>query len=144
MLKFIRKNVLPVFGFSYKKNYGEVIEDFMEHVKQHGRAIAKNGICKYYTKNGNMCAIGQNCKNPKSMDRKYGSVNTFYMQHSGSSNSEILKRFLKNDVKHLDFEFWKELQEFHDDDTQEIWKTDNRSLTKDGEHKLKLLKRKWS
>lgn len=143
MLKFFRKNVLPVFGFSYKKNYGEVIEDFMEHVKQHGRAIEQD-LCKYYTKTGNMCAVGQNCKNPKKMQSLgYGAVdNLWHFDLCAKDSEEILNRYLKDDVKHLSFEFWKDLQLFHD--LGGNWNDDNKTLTKYGKYTLGNIKRKWS
>ena len=101
----------------------EIIEETYEYYKTHPQALNKKGWCSYLTEEGYMCAIGRCMTNEVvayqkiHMNTESGSCkNTLnnFLFSSGVSSHTNLDPMLKSEYRGHPFEFWSELQKFHD------------------------------
>ena len=81
----------------------EIVLETVEYYRTHKRALDANGICKYLTEEGDMCAFGRCAINPSALEEgKHVAVQV------------DIEQILKPEYKGHDVDFWLELQRFHD------------------------------
>ena len=83
--------------------------DYYSEDPQGRRAVDNNGDCKYTTENGNHCAIGRYMR-AEFLDTEW-EENHGVGVHGLSSNIDY---YLKHEVRGLDEQFWRDLQNMHD------------------------------
>lgn len=101
------------------KTKREIIEETLEYYKNNPRAI-NNGVCSYYTKESNMCAVGRCLENPKEFEDLINEAHA-NSDSSGTGIEDALNYFeeklwdyFKPEYKINDLNFWRNLQRFHD------------------------------
>ena len=95
-----------------KQQRQEILKDTVDYYRedpQGRRAVDKNGDCQYTTEAGRHCAIGRYMR-PEFLDFEWkenqgGGVNGL------SSNVDY---YLEHEVRGLDMDFWRDLQDIHD------------------------------
>ena len=90
----------------------EILKDTVDYYREDPegrRAVDKNGDCEYTTEDGRHCAIGRYMR-PEFLDTEWRE-NHGVGVHGLSSNVDY---YLKHEVRGLDEDFWRDLQDMHD------------------------------
>ena len=90
----------------------EILKDTVDYYREDPegrRAVDKNGDCEYTTEDGRHCAIGRYMR-PEFLDTEWRE-NHGVGVHGLSSNVDY---YLKHEVRGLDMDFWRDLQDIHD------------------------------
>ena len=90
----------------------EVLKDTIDYYRedpQGRRAVDKYGDCEYTTQDGRHCAIGRYM-------RKEFQTTEFHENHGVGVNglSSYVDYYLEHEVRGLDMDFWRDLQDIHD------------------------------
>lgn len=115
----------------------EIINETIKYYRTNLRGIKANTLnsCQYLTEDGAMCAIGRCLINPQeAMDIGIGDVHDFY-----DESGENLDSMLKPEYIGHNYDFWSDLQSFHDDNA--CWALDKKGnkLTTEGIFKYNSL-----
>ena len=90
----------------------EILKDTVDYYREDPegrRAVDKNGDCEYTTDDGRHCAIGRYMR-AEFLDTEW-KENHGVGVYGLSSNVDY---YLKHDVRGLDIDFWRDLQDLHD------------------------------
>ena len=90
----------------------EILKDTVDYYRENPegrRAVDKNGDCEYTTDDGRHCAIGRYMR-AEFLDTEW-KENHGVGVYGLSSNVDY---YLKHDVRGLDIDFWRDLQDLHD------------------------------
>lgn len=79
--------------------------------------------CKYLTEDGRMCAVGR-CLIPDGKIRNYGNDYSYEIAMCTSGQITNLEEILKPEYRGHDIGFWRDLQNFHDDNENAFWNED--------------------
>jgi len=103
-----------------------------------GNRSAENSFCQYISPMGKCCAFSRCCKDDKKTfqslryaDREIGSLS--------EGNGDFMLPLLKEEYQGHDWRFWRDIQNFHDD--EENW--DEEGLSLDGRTQKKTLLEKY-
>ena len=83
--------------------------DFYSEDPEGRRAVDNNGDCEYTTDDGRHCAIGRYMR-PEFLDTEWHSNNGVGV----NGLSSYVDYYLKHEVRGLDENFWRDLQDMHD------------------------------
>lgn len=121
-----------------KKTYNDVIDEFIQGIKdQKGRSI-DNETCKYISNDGKKCAVGLFLNDPKTIEEIYSNEPISYINDCERTFTSLLK----GDYYHLDnLDFWVELQLIHD--TSEYWSNEI-ELSVIGENRIERLRKSYT
>ena len=95
-----------------KQQMQDILKDTVDYYRedpQGRRAVDDSGDCLYTTENGNHCAIGRYMR-PEFLDVEW-KENRGIGVHGLSSHVDY---YLKHEVRGLDEDFWRDLQDMHD------------------------------
>ena len=90
----------------------DILKDTVDYYREDPegrRAVDKNGDCEYKTDDGRHCAIGRYMR-AEFLDTEW-KENHGVGVYGLSSNVDY---YLKHDVRGLDIDFWRDLQDLHD------------------------------
>ena len=90
----------------------DILKDTVDYYREDPRgrrAVDKNGDCQYTTEDGRHCAIGRYMR-PEFLDFEWKE------NHGIGINglSSYVDYYLKHEVRGLDMDFWRDLQDIHD------------------------------
>jgi hypothetical protein len=112
----------------------ETYDYYNEDVRR--RSISVMGNCEYLTSTGNMCAVGRCLIDPKKyMDLK---INSIYQGNNFEKIKDSFQDDLKEKYKGHSFEFWQDVQDFHDRIVN--WRP---KITKEGQEHYNQLVQKY-
>ena len=95
-----------------KQQMQEILKDTVDYYREDPegrRAVSKSGDCLYTTDDGRHCAIGRYMR-PEFLDVEW-KENRGIGVHGLSSHVDY---YLKHEVRGLDEDFWRDLQDMHD------------------------------
>lgn len=114
------------------KTKHQILDDVVRHIKkQGGRAINKNGICKYITPDGKTCGHSMAIKPSKRKLCEGAAANVI-----GTYGDSIHQKKYQGHSAH----FWLRVQVFHDNKRNF---TETGELTIEGRQNLNTLKRRF-
>ena len=95
-----------------KQQMQEILKDTVDYYREdpeERRAVDENGDCLYTTEDGRHCAVG------RYMREEF--LDTEFRENNGvgvNGMSSNIDYYLRHDVRGLDVDFWKDLQDMHD------------------------------
>ena len=95
-----------------KQQMQDILKDTVDYYREdpgERRAVDENGDCLYTTEDGRHCAIGRYMRE-EFLDTEFKENNGVGV-HGLSSNIDY---YLRHDVRGLDADFWRDLQDMHD------------------------------
>lgn len=123
-----------------KKTAIEIIDEtvayYSEDIKRRAKIFNPDGygtICQYYTKDGQMCAVGRCLEEPEKFKGDGSSANQLNAEWE-------LDTILKEEYRDQPISFWDKLQSLHDNDVH--W--DKEGLSKKGKSFVNVLKKKYT
>lgn len=118
-----------------QKTRAEIIEETYDYYvpDPSKRGLNKHGGCEYLTNDGKMCAVGRCMLNPEKHSTPKRKIST------PICDIEDIDSELKLDYRGHHTDFWEDLQNWHDG--QSNW--NKFGVTKKGQKKFDELKEKW-
>lgn len=112
----------------------EIIEETVKYYSEdvNRRAMNKEGGCMYKNNEGEMCAVGRCLIDAEEFARFEGWVDALDIEFN-------LESILKDQYTGHTIDFWKDLQDLHDNPMN--WNPD--ALTKEGRDFVNHLEEKW-
>jgi len=95
-----------------KQQMQDILKETIDYYREdpvERRAVDENGDCLYTTEDGRHCAVG------RYMREEF--LDTEFRENNGvgvNGMSSNIDYYLRHDVRGLDVDFWKDLQDMHD------------------------------